>query len=261
MINTEVLASDLFNVLPESLRDELLTAFNEIISNYRERRWEPSELNGGKLCEITYTIIKGFIDGTYPSTSTKPSNMVDACRMLEQASSAIPRPIKIQLPRMLVALYEIRNNRGVGHAGGDINPNEMDATCVLYMSKWIIAELVRIYHNVDTNTAERVVESIIERISPTVWKVGDKLRVLDISLKMKEKTILILHQNSTPVHEQTLVDWVEHSNASAYRRDVLRPLHQDKLIEYDTDTHMVHLSPKGILYLETKVLPKIKLAS
>lgn len=258
-MNTEIPASDLFNTLPISLREELLAAFNEIISNYRERRWEPSELNGGKLCEITYTIIKGYIDSFYPITSSKPSNMLDACRALEQAPATTPRSIKIQIPRMLTALYEIRNNRGVGHAGGDINPNEMDATCVLYMSKWIVAELVRVYHNVDTKTAERVVESIIERTSPIVWKVGDKLRVLDTTTKMKEKTLILLHQNTTPVQEQTLVDWVEHSNASVYRRDVLRPLHQDKLIEYDAEAHMVYLSPKGILYLENEIMPKIKL--
>lgn len=258
-MNSEIPVSDLFKILPISLREELLAAFNEIVANYRERRWEPSELNGGKLCEITYTIIKGFVEGSYPATSSKPSNMVDACRALEQSPSIVPRSVKIQIPRILIALYEIRNNRGVGHAGGDINPNEMDATCVLYMSKWIIAELIRIYHNVDTEAAERVVESIIERVSPIVWKIGDKLRVLDTTTTMKEKTLLILHQNTTPVHEQTLVDWVEHSNASVYRRDILRPLHREKLIEYDTETHMVHLSPKGILYLENDVMPKIKL--
>jgi hypothetical protein len=258
MVNSEIPVSDLFKILPTSLREELLVAFNEIVTNYRERRWEPSELNGGKLCEITYTIIKGYVDNSYPATSSKPSNMVDACRSLEQASFTIPRSVKIQIPRMLIALYEIRNNRGVGHAGGDINPNEMDATCVLYMSKWLVAELVRIYHNIDTETAESVVESIIERVSPVVWKVGDKLRVLDTTIKMKEKTLLLLHQTSTPVQEQILVDWIEHSNPSAYRRDVLRPLHQDKLIEYDTETHLIHLSPKGVLYLENDILPKIK---
>lgn len=258
-MNADIPTSELFKDLPESLREEFLSAFNEIISNYRERRWEPSELNGGKLCEITYTIIKGYIDGSYPATSSKPSNMVDACRALERDPATAPRSIKIQIPRMLIALYEIRNNRGVGHAGGDINPNEMDATCVLYMSKWLAAELVRIYHNVDTETAEKVVESITERIFPVVWKVGDKLRVLDTAIKMKEKTLLLLHQNSTPIHEQVLVDWVEHSNASVYRRDILRSLHHDKLIEYDAKNHLVHLSPKGILFLENEIIPKTKL--
>jgi len=40
-------SEEAFSVLPATLRNDLLTAFREIINNYRERRWEPSELNGG----------------------------------------------------------------------------------------------------------------------------------------------------------------------------------------------------------------------
>ena len=43
---------------------------------------------------------------------------------------------------MIVALYEIRNDRGVGHTGGDVDPNHMDASMVLAGAKWLVAELV-----------------------------------------------------------------------------------------------------------------------
>jgi hypothetical protein len=124
-----------FGTLPVSLRDELLKAFGEIVKNFRERRWEPAELNGGKLCEVVHGILRGYIDGEYPTRAKKPKNMVDACRQLEQDGASAPRSIQIQIPRMLVALYEIRNNRNVGLVGGDVDPNHMDAVCVLQMSK------------------------------------------------------------------------------------------------------------------------------
>jgi hypothetical protein len=85
--------------------------------------------------------------------------MVDACKALEKAPQTLPRSIRIQIPRMLVALYEIRNNRGVGHVGGDVNPNHMDAVAVLAMSKWLVAELIRVLHDVDTQTATDLVET------------------------------------------------------------------------------------------------------
>lgn len=136
--------SSVFDALPATLRDELLHAFNEIVKNYREHRWEPAELNGGKLCEIVYSILKGHVDSKYPARAKKPGNMVDACKKLETDTNpaTVPRSIRIQIPRMLIALYEIRNNRNVGHVGGDVDPNHMDAVCVLQMSKWIVAELV-----------------------------------------------------------------------------------------------------------------------
>src|SRR5579859_6539892 len=114
--------------VPPGLRGPLLAAFNEIMRNFRENRWEPSELNGGKLCEVVYSILRGHVDGKMPSKPSKPKNMVDACKALEAADSAkFPRSVRVQIPRMLMSLYEIRNNRGVGHVGGDVDPNHMDS--------------------------------------------------------------------------------------------------------------------------------------
>ena len=249
-------ANNLLADVPQPLRDELLNAYSQIAINFREGRWEPSELNGGKLCEVVYTILRGYIDGSFPSVSSKPSNMLDACRALEQAPSSFPRSVRVQIPRMLIGLYEVRNHRGVGHVGGDVNPNRMDSTCVLYMSKWVLAELIRLFHGVDAETAEAAIETIVERTLPVVWKVGSKLRILDTKITMKEKTLLLLYQSATYLREQDLFSWVEHSNASTYRRDVLRPLHQDKLIEYDSENKLVYLSPKGAAYTESVLLLK-----
>src|SRR3954471_16914666 len=97
--------------LPEVLRAELVSALNSINSNYRERRWEPSELNGGKLCEIVFTILRGHVNDVFEPTPSKPKNFVDGCREFEKANaSQFSRSIRIQIPRMMIALYEIRNN-------------------------------------------------------------------------------------------------------------------------------------------------------
>ena len=244
----------LLQALPNSLREELLLSYKEIINNYVEYRWEPSELNGGKLCEVVYTILKGYIDGSYPSNASKPRNMLEACRLLEQNPSTIPRSVRIQIPRMLVSLYEIRNNRGVGHIGGDVNPNHMDATCVVATCKWILSELVRIFHSATTEEAALAIDGIVEKNIPLVWEVGGRKRVLDTSLSMKNKTLVLLYQSASPLSESQLFEWVEHSNAAIYRRDILKKAHKDKLLEYDRENDQVHISPKGIEYVEVEIL-------
>jgi hypothetical protein len=236
---------DVFSDLPKRLRSELLEAFGKIVQNYRENRWEPSELNGGKLCEVVYSIIKGIGDGAYPSRATKPTNIVDACRKLEHVST-VPRSVQVLIPRLLPALYEVRNNRGVGHTGGEVDPNHMDAVLVLQMSKWIMAELVRLLHHRPVDEAAEIVEALVEREIPLLWSVNDKLRVLDTSLTMKDKTLILLHSKTGPMGERELVDFLEHSNPSAFRRDVLRAAHKKRLIEYDQDAQSVTVSPLGI---------------
>lgn len=241
--------------IPDSLRDQLLSAFADILRNFKERRWEPSELNGGKFCEIVYTILRGYVDGVFPATASKPANMVDACKALENAPAAFARSVRIQIPRMLIALYEIRNNRGVGHVGGDVNPNHMDAVCVLEQVKWILSELVRLFHNVSTEEARAVVESLTERTIPLIWEVGKRFRVLDPTMKMRDKVLVLLYQRAGPVDERDLFDWVEHSNAAAFRRDVLRRAHKARLLEYDSQSRTVVISPLGIREVENVILP------
>lgn len=240
--------------LPEKLRSELLGSFNEIVVNFAAQRWEPAELNGGKLCEVAYNVLRGYVDGKYPAKATKPQNMVDACKALEQAPQAhVPRSIRIQIPRMIVALYEVRNNRNVGHVGGDVDPSHMDAVCVLQMAKWIMAELIRALHDLSVEEATAFVDALVERDTPLVWVVGGRKRVLATGLTMREKALILLHATVGPVSEPELVSWLEHSNASVFRRDVIRRAHADRIWEYDSSAKTIVLSPLGVAAAEDLV--------
>lgn len=235
--------------LPTGLQTELVDALNKITTDFRENRWEPSELNGGKLCEVVYTIIRGHADGSFPNSAQKPRNMVDACHALKQETQ-LPRSLRIQIPRMLVALYEIRNNRGVGHVGGEVDPNHMDAIAVLYMSKWIVAELIRVFHNIDPAEASAAVDSLVERELQVVWTVNGKKRILANNLTLRDKTFLLLYSEPDTVDEADLCTWVEAANPRSYRRDVLRKAHRERLVEYDEEKRTVQLSPKGARFVE-----------
>jgi hypothetical protein len=246
--------------LPSPLRIELIEAFNRVIINFREGRWEPSELNGGKFCEVVYTILNGAVAGSYPARAKKPRNMFDACRALEGADKTkFSRSLRIQIPRVLIALYEVRNNRGVGHVGGDVDPNHMDASLVVAECKWVMAELIRIFHGITVSRATQIVEALIERELPIIWSINGKKRVLDASLKMKPKTLLLLYGSMSGLDETKLVVDLEHSNATVYRRDVLVPLHKDRMIEYDKKEKIAHISPLGVRYVEKELLPKLTL--
>src|SRR4051794_13238126 len=93
-------ATDALATLPSGLRSPLIKSLDEIVRNYRAGRWEPSELNGGKLCEVVYTILRGHADGALPSKPSKPKNMVDACTALEGAGAHLPRSLRVQIPRV-----------------------------------------------------------------------------------------------------------------------------------------------------------------
>lgn len=250
---SEITAAAALSDLPDGLRTDLLGAFNDIVRNYRERRWEPAELNGGKLCEAIYTVVLGRLDGEYAARSSKPKDLVSACRALERRQDGV-RSFKIQIPRMLTALYEIRNNRGVGHAGGEVNPNHMDATAVLYMSKWLLAELVRALHGLSTVEAVEVVESLVEREVPIIWTMGDRKRVLLPGLTRKQQMLILMLGEPGEVSEADIVLWLEHSNPARLRRDVIRPAHAAALIDYRATAGTLRLLPPGVVVAEALLL-------
>jgi hypothetical protein len=246
----------LLGPVPHSLEEELFEKLREIERNFRERRWEPAELNGGKLSEVAYCVIRGYVDGNFPSKSSKPGNFYDACLDMSNAPASVGRSIRIQIPRMLIALYEIRNNRNVGHVGGDVDPNHMDAVCVLHMGKWVVSELVRVFHGVTLTQATELIDAFSEREISLIWDTGSARRVLDNSLSMLEKTLVLIYSETGPMDESSLLAGLEHSNPSVYRRDVLRPAHKNRLVEYDAVGRTIKISPLGIRRVETEILPK-----
>jgi len=241
--------------IPTGLREELIAEFEMITRNYRERRWRAAELHGGRLCEVVYTILEGHLNGNkYAATASKPSRFNDACKKLESKPPAAGSDsARLIIPRILVGLYDMRNRRDVGHVGGDVSANHMDATVVLHMSQWIMAELVRVFHVVAVDEAARVVDALVDRTVPILWQVGDVTRILDTRLNLDDGTLLLLYSEVQGVHETKLAESLEQDRIGNYRR-VLQRLHGKRLVEYSNATRIAVISPLGIKDVEERLL-------
>ncbi len=243
-----ITAATAFSFLPAGLRDPLLAEYHTIIQNFMERRWLPSELSGGRFSEIVYTILDGHAKGVYAPAPGKPGNFVLACRALEN-NAKVPRSFQILIPRMLPALYEVRNNRSVGHVGGDVDPNHMDAVAVLSMCNWIMGELVRVFHGLAIAEAQKVVDALVELRVPAVWTDGNKKRVLHTELSLPEQLLLLIGTTLPDVAVGRLQEWTEAPDPKYFRR-VLRGFHAKRWIELDPATDKVQILPPGAKQLQ-----------
>jgi hypothetical protein len=232
------------NAIPDGLRLPLLSEYQSIIQNYSEHRWGPSELSGGKFCEIVYNILDGQAKDVYIAAPYKPKDFVGACRALENNAHS-PRSFQILIPRLLPALFEVRNNRGVGHAGGDVDSNHMDATFVVTSANWIMAELVRYYHNVSTRAAQELADSLIERRVPLIWEGDDMRRILIPEMTLREQVILLVATSTAKITSTNLLRWTGYANKN-YLMNLLRSLHSDKrFIELSDDGRELQILPPG----------------
>jgi hypothetical protein len=248
-------ATQALGLLPQGLRDELLREYAKITRNFRERRWEAAELDGARFCEIVHTILAGYLDGqSYPNSARKPKDLKAACDALGQTPrSAGPDSVRVTIPRILVGLYQVRNNRGVAHIGGDVGANPMDASYVLHATQWVMAELVRIFHDTDTGTAAKVVDALADRTLPIIWEVRETRRLLDTSLNLADATLLLLYNTPDGATDRALARDLEQKRLDNYRR-VLRRLHDDRLIEYPGPNARAVISPKGSKQIEEQGL-------
>lgn len=245
-------------MLPDDLRTALLNALGEIRANYVEGRFEPSELNGGKLCEVVYRVLQWYTDRsrTYQPLGTSIRNFGQAVKQFEGLID-FPDSIRFHIPQALTFLYTLRNKRGVGHVGGEVNPNHMDAEVIFSVSNWIVAELVRILHRTTTDEAQAVVDWLVERQLPLVWESGETKRVLDPSMSYKDRALVLLYSvHPMEVDEKELRAWCEHPNASNFRRDVLKKAHAARLIEYDPVSKVACITPLGVRYVENLLKAK-----
>jgi len=243
--------SQLLTIIPACLRDPLIEEYRGICSAYNEGRWKLAALDAGRFCEVAYTIIHGLLSGVFASVPEKPNNFVMACRNLEsmQPAPVGDRSLRILIPRLLPALYEVRNNRNVGHVGGDVIPNKMDATLAQEVASWVVAELVRITHGTTTSDAQVAVDALIERTHPLVWEMDGVKRVLAPTMKMGDRVLVLLYSTPGWVPTAQLKVWTRH-NTNLGR--VLAGLFDKQLIELATDKAII--TPLGISHVEGKLL-------
>jgi len=242
------LSSVLF-AIPTGLREPLLAEYNSIVSHYLERKWQPSELSGGLFSEIAYSILDGYGKGSYQSKPSKPKDFVGACRALEQHANS-PRSFRILIPRILAGIYEVRNNRNVGHVGGDVDPNEMDASLVLNATTWVMAELIRVLHQLSVKDAQQIVDALVERKTPLVWESGDVKRILVPGLKFPQQVLILLAVSKNGVSFDELQSWLEQDN-TAYLKKVIGTLHKNRCVEWKKSDNTILLLPPGANAVES----------
>jgi hypothetical protein len=249
----------IFALLPDELRNSLNKHYHEIKLNYARGHYEPAELNGAKFSEIVYRILEWHTNsGTYIPLGQSISNFNQGLRKLENLSG-YNNSIRFHIPDVLCALYRIRNKRGVAHVAGEIDSNHMDSTFVVASADWIMAELIRIFHNVSLTEAQSIVESLVTKQIPIIWEIGDHKRVISppgMKLTTGNKVLLLLYaSHPKSVSFSNLLSWTEYDlrNKARFRNTVLKDLHKDDLLHLDGATDEVHLSPLGINHVEQKL--------
>ena len=242
--------------VPETLRSRIIASYLDLKRNCVEGRHDAAGLAAGKFCETALRLLQHVVTGSNIPFSKKIENFADECRkLIVSPSGAASESERVILPRALVFLYTMRNKRGIGHVGGDVDANQIDVAVMARMADWVICELIRIHHGLSLEEAQDLVDSISVRQLPDIWEVAGKKRVLREGVKASDQVLLLLYSSAdSAVLVEDLCDWVEYSNPSVFKSKIVHSLHKGRLVGYDRETELVMLSPKGAKYVEDNLV-------
>jgi hypothetical protein len=242
--------------IPAPFRSKIVKPFLDIKKRLAEGKDESLGLAAGKLCESVLRFLQSEILKTFTPFGQQIPNFAAECEKLVQSpKTAGVESLRVVMPRALVFTYTLRNKRGIGHVGGDIDANHIDAMTMARSCDWVICELIRVYHKLSLEEAQDLVEGLSQRNIPEIWHVAGKKRVMRHELEFKHQVLLLCYQESEQaVLSEDLFSWVEYSDYSMFKRAVLTPLHKRRLIEYDKEAETVTISPSGIRDVEDHIL-------
>jgi hypothetical protein len=223
--------------VPRPLADELMEAFLEAKRRFHLGDLRPNAVEGGRFAEAAFRILQWAADGGNYTALGQTLPGVDKL-LVKLVNAQGPESVRKHIPRALQVIYTIRNTRDAAHLGDGIDPNLQDASLVVHVMDWVLAELVRLYHSVTADEAQRVIEEIVAREVPVVQTVRGVPRVLR-DLRAGEHCLVLLYAaGAAGVEFPKLREWVRPKMRSHLRR-TLAALVTDDLVHQDGDTYII----------------------
>lgn len=249
-VQRQQLEARLIQNLPKEVIVSLLNEYQNIKQQFVLKKFRPTELNAARFSESVLRLLEYLDTGSFTpfGQSLRSINIINRVGN----NVTLSESIRFFIPQLIKVLLDVRNRRDVAHTGGEVNPNYSDSLLVTHCTDWILIEIIRNYDTNDIELAKQIVTSINETKIPIIAEVDGYVRIQNTGLKADQKTLLILyHRQPEKIKDVDLAKWIQYSNISRYRTQLLKNLHKEALIHY-LNNYCV-LLPKGIQYVEQNI--------
>jgi hypothetical protein len=242
---------------PPKLVDELLSAYQEAKHNFFLGGLRLSEVEGGRFCEAAFRILEHVIKGI----STDLNKALDSEKLilaLSNSPKTFSDSIRLHIPRAIRVVYDIRNNRDAAHLADGIDPNLQDASLVISNLDWILAEFIRLYHNVSADEARKIIDALVTRKVPVIEDFDGFLKVLNPALVVSRYVLVLLYERgSAGATFAELEKWVRPTMRGNLRRTLTKMV-DDKAQLHENDAGIFKLTKLGRREVEARNLHNIK---
>lgn len=193
-IDKATIISAIVPPLDDILTGQLLSEFISMEKRYVLSDWEPATLDGGQFAEAAARILYHQDSG-----NLNRKRSVNGClEYIEDPTNnnnhyfTDLKPILL-LCKVLRTIYKFRSARGAVHIDPDYTANHIDAKLVLENSRWVLAEVLRLFWTDDPKEVASAIRQLVQFEIPVIGVYEDQLLVLRTDCKTEEEILILLH--------------------------------------------------------------------
>lgn len=230
--------------VPTELVDDVISAFTEAKRRFHRDDLRPSQVEGGRFSEAVFRILQWSTTRKYTPIGKTLPTVDQLVRTLQNAQGH--DSVRLHIPRALRLIYDVRNKRNVAHLTNGIDPNQQDATLVVRTMDWVLAELVRLFHNVSPAEAHGIIADLVSKDVPLIQVFDGFPRILG-QLKPSDHFLVLLYwRGADGATLDELRSWARAPMRAQIRR-TLNGLDRKDLIHLkDYNYYLTHLGEQDV---------------
>lgn len=251
----DAVRSGLTASLDPAVVERLLGTYGELKGNYYLGGHRLSAVEAGRFCEAVVRLLQQRATGVFIPLAQN-IDVDRELRRLENVTTA-SESIRLHIPRAIRVIYGIRNKRDTAHLNDGIDPNMQDSTLVAGTADWIMAELVRLHHNVSPAEATTIVQDLVQIKAPLVQDFDGYLKVLNPNLPAGDHILLLLHQcGASGASALQLNEWSQPNMRSNLKRTLDRLVHQKAWVHEKDEMYVI--TKAGIIEVSNRMLMQLQ---
>ena len=215
--------------LPSDLTAALLDEYEENRRRYFLGDYAPGAVNGGRFCEAATRVVQ-FL-GADDHVPLDSEIKVDRALTRIENDLTLEEALRLHIPRAIRLIYGVRNKRNTGHLNGGVDPSRQDATLIVGVLDWILAELVRVIHGVTAEEAQQLITGIVTKEIPLVAVYNGKPVLLRDLTHLEHLMVILYWANAESVSRADLRRWLPERVTS----------HLSRLLNSAEKSHYAHL--------------------
>lgn len=193
--------------------DSAVKHFQDMVDELRKGQWDDCTAKGGKFVEAVLKALWVQIGEVVPK-----GRQFKVDNILNQITNKVAADrIRLTIPRACRFAYDIASNRGARHDADEIDANEMDATVMMSLCAWILAEMISFAQKgLDLNQAKSIVEGLMRRIFPFTEDIDGRI-YSEVGNGAREVALVVLfHIYPNRMHKDEIMRTLRRHQFSDY---------------------------------------------